>query len=384
MADAKFLGIKQVTLNSYLNDYTAEEKKGYLWVVRDLDGSDVVSSKIYFGNRLYAETNDGSAATLADNLKTAFGGLLDENGEFVGFPFGGEDTAADHPILSQNADDVLDILKNLESAIVEAQSALTETVDVADFQAAVADIEAVQGEVADIKEDVIDLQGDVSDLQDEVADLKSDVADINEVISGLTADLENVYTKDEIDGKIAGVWHFKGEVESIEELPGNAENGDVYQVGEKEYAWNGTEWVELGFNLDLSNYATKQDVEDAIDEVVENVNEALSGISSDINEISSAVNDLEEKATTTAATLSEAEELASEDNLGQIIYITNQYGDTGYTEGAYVVTGEGTVQKLGTTSASGDIDQAVANLEQRVTVLEADKHSTITGDDVEV
>ena len=370
MADAKFLGIKQVTLNSYLNDYTAEQKKGYLWVVRNLDGqNNVLGSAIYFGNRLYAETNDGSAATLADNLKTAFGGLLDENGDFVGFPFGGEETAADHPILSQDADNVLDILKNIEAEIVSAQSAITETVSIADFEAAVNDLEAAQQ--------------DIIDLQDNVADLQDDVADIKDTISAITADLDNVYTKDEIDGKIAGVWHFKGEEESVEDLPNNAENGDVYQVGDKEYAWNGEEWVELGFTLDLSSYATKQEMEEADEAIVESMNEALSAISGDINEISAAVNDLEEKATTSAATLADAQALASEDNLGQIIYVTNQYGDTGYTAGAYVVTGEGTVQRLGTTSATGDIDQAVADLEDRVAVLESERHSQITGDDVE-
>lgn len=66
----------------------------------------------------------------------------------------------------------------------------------------------------------------------------------------------DAYTKDEIDGMIAGTFHFKGEVTSYEELPTNAKNGDVYQVGDKEYAYNGKAWVELGFNIDLSAYAT--------------------------------------------------------------------------------------------------------------------------------
>lgn len=66
----------------------------------------------------------------------------------------------------------------------------------------------------------------------------------------------DAYTKDEIDGMIAGTFHFKGEAASYEELPTNAKNGDVYQVGDKEYAYNGKAWVELGFNIDLSAYAT--------------------------------------------------------------------------------------------------------------------------------
>ena len=52
-----------------------------------------------------------------------------------------------------------------------------------------------------------------------------------------------------------GAFRFIGEVESFDKLPTNAINGDIYQVGDKEYVWNGSEWVELGFNIDLSPYA---------------------------------------------------------------------------------------------------------------------------------
>lgn len=73
--------------------------------------------------------------------------------------------------------------------------------------------------------------------------------------------ITNAYTKDEVDGMVAGTFHFKGEKSSTEELPVEAEIGDVYQVGEKEYAFNGEDWVELGFNIDLSAYAKTTDVE---------------------------------------------------------------------------------------------------------------------------
>lgn len=63
--------------------------------------------------------------------------------------------------------------------------------------------------------------------------------------------------EDEIRTLAASAFHFKGSKDSYEELPttGNTQ-GDVWQVGDKEYAWNGTTWVELGFNIDLSG---KQD-----------------------------------------------------------------------------------------------------------------------------
>lgn len=74
--------------------------------------------------------------------------------------------------------------------------------------------------------------------------------------------ITDAYTKSEVDGMVAGTFHFKGEKASLEELNAltGMKEGDVYQVGEKEYAYNGTAWVELGFNIDLSAYAKTADV----------------------------------------------------------------------------------------------------------------------------
>lgn len=72
--------------------------------------------------------------------------------------------------------------------------------------------------------------------------------------------ITDAYTKDEVDGMVAGTFHFKGEAASQSALPSNAEIGDVYQVGDKEFAYTGDEWIELGFNIDLSAYAKTADV----------------------------------------------------------------------------------------------------------------------------
>jgi phage-related tail fiber protein len=72
--------------------------------------------------------------------------------------------------------------------------------------------------------------------------------------------IENAYTKTEVDGMVAGTFHFRGEKDSYDSLPTDAKEGDVYQVADKEYAWDGDSWVELGFNMDLSAYATTADV----------------------------------------------------------------------------------------------------------------------------
>ena len=65
--------------------------------------------------------------------------------------------------------------------------------------------------------------------------------------------------------------------------------------------------------------------------------------------------------------------LATADNIGQIIYLTTQVidGEVTYSSGPYIVSGNGTVSKIGTTSASGDIAADVAALQGKVSTLES-------------
>lgn len=64
--------------------------------------------------------------------------------------------------------------------------------------------------------------------------------------------------------------------------------------------------------------------------------------------------------------------LATADNIGQIIYLTTQVidGEVTYSPGPYIVSGAGTVSKIGTTSASGDIAGDVTALQGKVSTLE--------------
>lgn len=69
--------------------------------------------------------------------------------------------------------------------------------------------------------------------------------------------------------------------------------------------------------------------------------------------------------------------LATTDNIGQIIYLTKDVkvtegsGEVTYSSGPYIVSGDGTVSKIGTTSASGDIAADVAALQGKVSTLES-------------
>lgn len=63
----------------------------------------------------------------------------------------------------------------------------------------------------------------------------------------------------------------------------------------------------------------------------------------------------------------EAESLATSENIGQLIYV--KVGDEQHAAGPYVVTGASTLAKLGTTSASGDIQNDVDNLKTEVSTI---------------
>lgn len=74
--------------------------------------------------------------------------------------------------------------------------------------------------------------------------------------------ITDAYTKEQVDGMVAGTFHFRGEKTAYNQLPTDAKEGDVWQVGDKEYAWNGSAWIELGFNVDLSGYLTTASASD--------------------------------------------------------------------------------------------------------------------------
>lgn len=75
-------------------------------------------------------------------------------------------------------------------------------------------------------------------------------------INNTLADLKNKVNA------LSGAFNFKGKKDTIDDLPKDAATGDVWQVADKEYAWNGTEWVEFGSEVNLDNYVTKTELAD--------------------------------------------------------------------------------------------------------------------------
>lgn len=93
---------------------------------------------------------------------------------------------------------------------------------------------------------------DDSQIQQDIESLKNNKANISEV-----------YNKQEIDGKLAGAFHFKGSVASVAELPENAQQGDVYndETTGANFAFDGTQWDKLSETIDLSVFYTKTQVD---------------------------------------------------------------------------------------------------------------------------
>ena len=120
-------------------------------------------------------------------------------------------------------------------------------------------------------------------LADAQAYANGKIGDLTTLDAGYTTVLAAITgVKTELEGKIAGGFHFKGTKDYVSELPTTGQaSGDVWQVlytGSSgtaplnaEYAWNGTAWVELGSFIDLSPYALSTTVASSITAAKEEV-----------------------------------------------------------------------------------------------------------------
>lgn len=117
--------------------------------------------------------------------------------------------------------------------------------------------------VEGVNAQVTALQTKVDNLTEAVGDLDELLNAENTGVIGRLEDLEeNTYSKEEVDSLLTSVFTFKGSLENYEALEKieSPKTGDVWAIGTVEYAWNGTKWIELGFAIDLTGYATKEEL----------------------------------------------------------------------------------------------------------------------------
>lgn len=76
-------------------------------------------------------------------------------------------------------------------------------------------------------------------------------------------DLTAYYTKTEVDQMVSGVMNYKGTKATTSALPatGNVQ-GDVWHITAdgSEWAWDGSNWQELGTTVDLSGYVEESEL----------------------------------------------------------------------------------------------------------------------------
>lgn len=137
--------------------------------------------------------------------------------------------------------------------------------------------------IAESASDIAELESEVNGIDTRLGAAESDIdalesgkADVATTLAGYG--ITDAYTKSEIDSKVAGVFKFKGSATTVSQdgttisggdagagvVASDANNGWVYQIGDKEYVSNGSTWELLGFIMDLSNYYTKSEVDAAI------------------------------------------------------------------------------------------------------------------------
>lgn len=185
-----------------------------------LDTNELYRGSIPFGQpHVYTGTRN-TGATDAETINALIGENTVVHGDLVVIK--NSDDSSDAFLYSKDEDEWLHIGSTVTDSLVTRVTAL---------ESAVVDLEtALQGE------------NDQGGLIDKVADLETALANIS------------------------GAFHFRGSVENLD-LVENPAEGDVYQVGDAEFAWNGNAWIELGSTFDLSNYVTNDTLNTTVTQI---------------------------------------------------------------------------------------------------------------------
>ena len=323
-----FLGIKQMTKSAFsgLDD---SEKVGYIWFVRC---EDPVHFEIYLGTKLYGETNeiiDSKINEIVEKLRVAIGltedltlpddykyeNILDELEQHdirldnidVALEKEKKDRiAADSALTIALEKEIADRIES-ENEIIDAINEVITNLDIEIEDRIAADSAltiALEDEINERKESVSALTEEVLRNEEVVADaiirLKDRIGldkffDLPERFRLYSSITDGVYTKEEIDEKIHGLFKFKGVFEYLSELLASGETveGYVYQavyrdveqteegewipvdppvLANSEFAYDGEKWVELGPLFDEREIEELREIVDSHTECLESIN----------------------------------------------------------------------------------------------------------------
>ena len=162
----------------------------------------------------------------------------------------------------------------------------------------------------------------------------------------------------------AKIAELSGAVESLSDEVEGIDVGDKNVIEEVKVNGTALEVTNKSVDIILSGYTTRHDVEGAIEEALEPYPTSA---------ITSAAIENAVKPSISAPDYSGATALATAENVGRIINVQNEQEISGetYSSGLYIVTGAGEISKLGTTSATGDVEGDVEMLKGRVGNLES-------------
>lgn len=159
-----------------------------------------------------------------------------------------------------SADSVREIVEGYGYAKATDLVAYVKTAD-ADTKYALADALAKVAKALEGKQDALAFDDKtVPESKNPVTSggLHSQFQQVEAWIADLVARIDGCYAR------LTAVMAFRGVVDTADELPDSGENltGDVWTVREDgaEYVWNGFDWEYLGRVIDLSAYATKEEM----------------------------------------------------------------------------------------------------------------------------
>ena len=159
-----------------------------------------------------------------------------------------------------------EVVEKGNTAITEIEALGNEKIDVITVQTKIAITKASEASQSASNALKSSQNSALSEANAKESENKAKTSETNALNSANVATQQAQIAKEEV-AKLSTVYKYKGSVATINNLPTNANVGDVYDTQETgmNYAWNGTEWDELGGTFDVSWGSLKGSISDNAD-----------------------------------------------------------------------------------------------------------------------